>query len=344
VSHFGLAISDFGLREKQMNKKIAVFVCAAAILASVHLAEAQQAGKVHRIGLLSSSTPSLHASRLDALRQGLRDLGYVEGQNIVIESRYAEGKLDRLPNLAAELVRLKVDVIVVGGTRATRDAKQTTGTIPIVVGGAGDLVRAGLVRSLAYPGGNVTGVSNLAPDLNGKRLGLVKEAIPKAIRVAAFLNPDNPGYETSLKEIENDARVLGITLQSLEVRSPNNFESAFGAATKGRADALCVMADAMFNSHLTRIVESAAKNRLPAIYDRNDFVEAGGLMSYGVNRADLYRRAAYYVDKILKGVKPADLPVEQPTKFELVINLKTAKNLGLTIPPEVLMRADKVIK
>ena len=307
-------------------------------------AEAQQPGKVHRIGFLSSASPSLHASRLDALLQGLRELGYVEGRNIIMEYRYAEGKLDRLPNLAAELVRLNLDLIVVGGTRVAVAAKQATSTIPIVVGGAGDLVRAGLVRSLTFPGGNVTGVSSLTPDLSGKRLGLVKETIPKAIRVAALLNSDNPGYRQNVKELELAAQALGITLQSLVVRSPNDFETALGAAAKGRADALFVTEDALFDSYVTRIVELAAKNRLPAMYDRNEFVEAGGLMSYGVNRADLYRRAAYYVDQILKGVKPAELPVEQPTKFELVINLKTAKQIGLTIPQSVLYRADKVIK
>ena len=325
-----------------MKRSFTLLLIAAALGAVV--AEAQQPAKVWRIGVLVSTSPSLTASRDEALRQGLRELGYVEGHNIIMEYRYAEGKLDRLPNLAADLVRLKVDVIVTGGTRVTAAAKQATSTIPIVVGGAGDLVRAGLIGSLSSPGGNVTGVSRLSPDFIGKRLELLKEAIPKPIRVAALLNPDNPGYGPSLREIEVAARALGITLQSLAVRSPNDFESAFGAAAKGRADALFVMADALFNSYLTRIVELAAKNRLPAMYDRSDFVEAGGLMSYGVNLADLSRRAAYYVDQILKGAKPADLPVEQPTKFELVINLKAAKQIGLTIPPEVLARADKVIK
>ncbi|MBI3058302.1 MAG: ABC transporter substrate-binding protein [Deltaproteobacteria bacterium] len=325
-----------------MKRSFVLFLIGIALSAAD--AEAQQPKKLWRIGLLSSSSPSLHAPRLDALRQGLRELGYVEGQNIIMEHRYAEGKLERLPNLAAELVRLKVDVIVAGGTRVTAAAKQATSAIPIVVGGAGDLVTAGLVGSLVYPGGNVTGVSSLSPDLSGKRLELVREALPKAVRVAALLNPNNPGYGPTLKGIEVAVQALGLTLQSLAVRSPNDFESAFGAAIKGRADALFVTTDALFNSYLTPIVELAAKNRLPAMYDRNDFVEAGGLMSYGVNRADLYRRAAYYVDKILNGVKPADLPVEQPTKFELVINLKAAKALGLAIPHDVLMRANKVIQ
>ena len=327
-----------------MKKKIVIWLLITVLLVTVSSAEAQQPKKVWRIGVLVSSSLSLTASLDAALRQGLRELGYVEGQNLILEYRYAEGKLDRLPDLAAELVRLKVDVIVVGGTRVAVAAKQATSTIPIVFGGVGDLVAAGLVRSLTYPGGNLTGVSRLSSDFIGQRLKVLKEAIPKAIRVAALLNRDNPGYGSSLKEIELGARALGMMLQSLAVRSPNDFESAFGIAVEGRADVLFVTADALFNSHLPRIVELATKNRLPAIYDRTAFVEAGGLMSYAVNLADLSRRAAYYVDQILKGVKPAELPIEQPTKFDLVINLKTAKQLGVTIPSEVLMRADKVIK
>ena len=327
-----------------MNKKIIVALIVAIALASVHPAEAQQPKKVWRIGVLVSSSPSLTASRDEGLRRGLRELGYTEGQNIIMEYRYAEGNLDRLPDLAAELVRLNVDVIVVGGTRVAAAAKQATSTIPIVIGGAGDPVRAGLVGSYIRPGENVTGVSRLSPDFTGRRLELLKEAIPKAIRVAALLNPDNPGHGPSLKEIELGAWALGMTPQSVAVRSPNDFESAFGAAIKGRADALFVMPDALFHSYLSRIVELAAKNRLPAMYDRDDFVEAGGLMSYAVNLADLSRRAAWYVDQILKGAKPADLPMVEPTKYQLVINLKTAKQIGLTIPPEMLMRADKVIK
>src|SRR3972149_1526871 len=243
-------------------------------------AEAQQPGKVHRIGFLSSASPSLHASRLDALLQGLRELGYVERRNIIMEYRYAEGKLDRLPNLAAELVRLNLDLIVVGGTRVAVAAKQATSTIPIVVGGAGDLVRAGLVGSLVNPGGNVTGVSRLSPDFTGKRLRLLKEANPKAIRVAALLNPDNPGYEPTLKEIEISARALGIMFQSLAVRSPNDFEGAFEAAAKGRADALFVMADALFNSRLSSGVGAAGEIRVCWMYDRDCVGNAGGLMSY----------------------------------------------------------------
>ena len=326
-----------------MGKKIFFLVLTILLSAAVDPAVAQPK-KVWRIGVLVSSSLSLTASLDAALRQGLRELGYVEGQNLILEYRYAEGKLDRLPDLAAELVRLKADVIVVGGTRVAVAAKQTTSTIPIVFGGVGDLVAAGLVRSLTYPGGNLTGVSRLSSDFIGQRLKVLKEAIPKAIRVAALLNRDNPGYGSSLKEIELGVRALGMMLQSLAVRSPNDFESAFGIAVEGRADVLFVTADALFNSHLPRMVELATKNRLPAIYDRTDFVETGGLMSYAVNLADLSRRSAYYVDQILKGAKPADLPIEQPTKFELVINLKTAKQIGLTIPPNVLARADRVIR
>lgn len=327
-----------------MSKKVVIWLLLTVLLAPISPAPAQQSVKVWRIGVLVSSSPSLSASRDEGLRQGLREFGYVEGQNIIMEYRYAEGKLDRLPDLAAELVRLKVDVIVVGGTRVALAAKQATSTIPIVLAGAGDPVPAGLVGSYMRPGGNVTGVSRLSPDFIGKRVGLVKEAIPKATRMAALSNADNPGHGPGLKEIELGALAWGMTLQSLVVRSPSDFESAFGAAAKGRADALFVMPDALFHSYLSRIVELAAKNRLPAMYDRADFVEAGGLMSYAVNLADLSRRAAWYVDQILKGAKPASLPMVEPTKYELVINLKVAKQLGLTIPPNVLARADKVIK
>jgi putative ABC transport system substrate-binding protein len=315
------------------------------LVGCVEMADAQQQpGKVWRIGVLVSSSPSLNAARDEGLRQGLRELGYVEGQNIIMEYRYAEGKIDRLPDLAAELVRLKVDVIVVGGTRVALAAKQATTTIPIVLAGAGDPVPTGLVRSFMQPGGNVTGVSRLSPDYVGKRLQVIKETIPKVSRVAALVNPDNPGHGSTLKEIELGAQALAMTLQSVEVRSPKDFEKAFGAAAKGRADALFVLTDALFNSYLTRIAELATKNRLPAIYDRIEFVESGGLMSYGVNLADLSRRAAWYVDQILKGAKPADLPLVEPIKYELMINLQTAKQIGLTIPPNVLARADKVIK
>src|SRR5437867_936790 len=308
------------------------------------MAEAQQPGKVWKIGVLVSTSQSLNASRDEALRQGLRELGYVEGKNISMEYRYAEGKLDRLPQLAAELVRQKVDVIVVSGTRVAVAAKEATSTIPIVIAGAGDPVRAGLISSFTRPGSNVTGVSRLSPDFIGKRVEVLKEVAPKTTRVAALSNPSNPSHGPGLKDLELGVRARGMMLQSAAARSPNELESAFGAAVKAGADALLVMPDAMFHSSLARVVELAAKHRLPAMYDRADFVEAGGLVSYAVNIADLSRRAAWYVDQILQGSKPADLPMVEPTRSELVINVKTAQALGLTIPPSVLARADKVIK
>jgi putative ABC transport system substrate-binding protein len=261
-----------------------------------------------------------------------------------MEYRYAEGKLDRLSDLAADLVRLKPDVILVGGTRVAVAAKQATSTIPIVVAGAGDLVAAGLVDNLNRPGGNVTGVSRLSADIIGTRVELLKEIVPKVTRLATLLNPENPGYASSLREIELDALAQGVKLQLLAARSPDDLERAFRAAAKESANSLLVMVDAMFSNYRSRIVELAAKHRLPAIYDRVDFVEAGGLISYGMNLADLSRRAIWYVDQILKGAKPANLPLTEPAKFELVINLKTAKQIGLTIPPNVLARADKVIR
>jgi len=336
---------DFNRKSKIQNPKwgwkIAIVVTFALFGA---VAQAQQAGKVWRIGVLASGSQSLNVSRNEALRQGLREFGYVEGRNIVLDYRYADGKLERLPELAAELVRLKVDVIVVSGTQVAVAAKQATSTIPIVIAGVGDPVRAGLIRSFIYPGGNVTGVSRRSPDFLGKRLELLKEAVPKASRAAALFNADNPAYEPSLKEIELGAQALGMTLQSLTARSPDGLDAAFAAAAKGRVDVLFVMADALFNNHLSRIVQLAAKSRLPAIYARSEFVEAGGLMSYGVNLADLSRQAAYYVDQIFRGRKPADLSLVEPTKFELVINLKTANDIGVTIPAEMLARVDRVIK
>jgi putative ABC transport system substrate-binding protein len=286
----------------------------------------------------------LNAFRDEAVRQGLRELGYVEGRNIIMEYRYAEGKLDRLPDLAADLVRSKVDLIIVGGTRVALAAKQATSTIPIVVAGAGDPLSVGLVESFKQPGGNVTGVSRVSPDFLGKRLGVLKEAFPKTHRVAALSNPDNPGHAPSLKQLEPGARLLGMTLQTVTARSPTDFVSAFEAATKLRANALFVMPDALFHSYLPRIVDLSAKNRLPAMYDRADFVEAGGLMSYAVDLGDLSRRAAWYVDQILRGAKPADLPMVEPATYELVINLRAAAQIGVTIPPDLLVRAHKVIR
>jgi putative tryptophan/tyrosine transport system substrate-binding protein len=302
---------------------------------------AQQAGKVPRIGFLSTGSSSSDSTRIEAFRQGLRDLGYVEGKNIAIEYRYVERNFDQL---AAELVRLKVDLIVTGGTPPTRAAKNATTTIPIVMAAVGDPVGTGLVASLARPGGNITGLSLLSPELSGKRLELLKEAFPRVTRVAVLLNPTNPATEAQLAETQVAAGSLAVELQLLEVSSPNGLEHAFSAMMRDRVSALVVLTDAMFFDNRTRIVSFAAKNRVPVTCYDSAFVDAGGLMSYGPSVPDLYHRAATYVDKILKGRKPADLPVEQPTKFELVINLKTAKQIGLTIPPNVLARADKVIR
>ena len=327
-----------------MNKKIFVFVLATLILASTHPAEAQQPKKAPRIGFLIGVSPSAFAARTEAFRQGLRELGYVEGKNMVIEWRYAEGKLDRLPALAAELVRLKVDVIVTAAPSSTRAAKEATSTIPIVMAYDSDPVGNGFVASLARPGGHITGLSSLAPEISGKQLELLKEIVPRLSRVAVLGNSTNPGNAQALKEIELAAGVFGVKLQYLDVLDSKDIETAFRAASKGRAEAVLVLQNLVLTSHRYQLVELAVKSRLPAIYDRREFVEDGGLMTYSVSSTDLFRRAATYVDKILKGAKPADLPVEQPIKFELVINLKAAKQIGLTIPPWVLMRADKVIK
>ena len=300
---------------------------------------AQQPTQIPRIGYLSGG-----GTRIDAFRQGLRELGYVEGKNIIIEWRSAEGKLDHLPALAAELVRLKVDVIVTGGGRATRTAKEATNTIPIVMAQVPDPVGDGFVASLARPGGNITGLSALGPELSGKRLELLKETIPKLSRVAVLGTSTTPGNAQQLREVELAAEALKVKLQFLDVLDPKDIETAFRVASKGHAEGVLVLSASVFVSARTQVLDLAQKSRLPAIYYRPEFVEAGGLMSYGVNDTDLYRRAATYVDKILKGTKPADLPVEQPTKFEFIINLKAAKQIGLTIPPNVLARADKVIK
>ena len=309
-------------------------------------AEAQQAGQAARIGYLAANlTVSLHMT--EAFRQGLRDLGYVDGRSVVIEYRDAEGKYDRLPARAAELVALKVDVIVAADTPAALAAKQATRTLPIVFIGAGDPVTIGLVTSLARPGGNVTGLSLLAPELVGKRLELLKQAVPGVGRVAALWQPGFVGERTEkdmLKEVEVTARALGVRLQFVEARGPADFDRAFADMTRARADALTVLGSAMFANERRRVVDLAAKNRLPGVYGFREYVDAGGLMAYGPNVADLFQRAATYADKILKGAKPGDLPVEQPTKFELVLNLKTAKALGLTIPQSVLVRADQVIE
>jgi putative ABC transport system substrate-binding protein len=332
-------------KEKQMKKKLTVLTLCAMLFAFSYPASAQQPKKVPRIGYVVGASLSGASARIEAFRQGLRELGYVEGKNIVIEYRYAEGKLDRLPPLVAELVRLKVDVIVANGPPSTRAAKEATVTIPIVMAQDSDPVGSGFVASLARPGGNITGLSTLAPELSGKRLELLKEIIPKLSRVAVLGTSTLPGNAQRLKEVELVAGALKVNLQYLDVLDPKDIEIAFRAASKGRADAVLMMAaGGVVSAHRTEIVELAVKSRLPAIYTNSLFVDAGGLMTYSANLTDLDRRAATYVDKILKGAKPADLPVEQPKKFELIINLKAAKQIGLTIPPNVLARADRVIK
>jgi len=299
--------------------------------------------KVARIGYLTGS-PSSTPARREAFRQGLRELGYVEGKNIVIEWRYLEGKPERASELAAELVRVKVDVILAGGPASTRAAKEATVTIPIVMGFDSDPVGNGFVASLARPGGNITGMSTLYPEISGKQLELLKEIVPRLSRVAVLGTSTNPGTAQVLKETELAAGAFGVQLQYLDVLGPKDIETAFRAASKGRADAVLVLPSSVLNSQRTQIVELAVKSRLPAIYPYPEYVEDGGLITYGVSFTDLFRRAATFVDKILKGRKPADLPVEQPTKFEFIINLKAAKQIGLTIPPNVLVRADKVIR
>jgi putative tryptophan/tyrosine transport system substrate-binding protein len=305
---------------------------------------AQAQAKVRRIGLLSSFSPSEAAHWHQAFHLGLRDLGWIEGKNISIEYRYAEGRHDRLPDLAADLVRLKVDVIVTTATSDALAAQKATRAIPIVMVAAGDPVANGLVESLARPGGNVTGLSQMTVELAGKRLELLKEMVPKLSRVAVLWNPQSASATLNWKENQQPARQLGIQLQSLEVRSPNELDQAFEAATRARAGALAILPDPVISTNLKRIVDFAAKSRLPSIYQWSEFADAGGLVTYGPDRADLFRRAATYVDKILKGTKPGDLPVDQPTKFELVVNLKTAKALGITIPQSVLLRAGRVIE
>ena len=326
-----------------MFRRIAICSLLTVILFAISPGSAQQPAKVPRIGFLYAGSPSGQLARAQAFRQGLRELGYVEGKNILIEYRYAEGKFDRLPDLAAELVRLKVDVIVTSGPRPTRAAKEATVTIPIVMAQDTDPVGSGFVASLARPGGNITGLSTLASELGGKQLDLLKEIIPKLARVAVF-GSSTPGTLQRLREAELAAGAIGVKVQYLDIQGPKDIETVFRAASKGRADAVLVFGGAVLTSHRTQVVELAVKNRLPATYNVQEFVEDGGLMSYSANIYDLSRRAATYVDKILKGANPADLPVEQPKKFELIINLKAAKQIGLTIPPTVLARADKVIK
>ena len=331
--------------EKLMSKLLVSVALGAMLFALSSSVEAQQPVKVPRIGYLNAVSPSTVSDRIEALRRGLRELGYVEGKNIVIETRYAEGKLDRLPALANELIGLNVDVIVTSGPLPTRVTKEATTSIPIVMAQDADPVGNGFVASLARPGGNITGLSAQRPELSGKQLELLKETIPKLSRVAVFGTSTQPGNAQSLKETELAAGAFRVKLQYLDILVPNDIEGAFRAAGKGQADAVLMMVpSSVAGSHRKEIVELAVKSRLPATYPQSQYVESGGLMSYGVSIVDLNRRAATYVDKILKGRKPADLPVEQPTKFEFIINLKAAKQIGLTIPPNVLVRADKVIR
>jgi putative tryptophan/tyrosine transport system substrate-binding protein len=333
-------------RRIQNRKWLGLSVIAFMLVVGGVVAQAQQPAKVPRIGYLTGSAslsdnPTWH----EAFRQGLRELGYVEGKNIVIEWRSGEGKRELGPALAGELARLKVDVIVTVGSGDTRAAKEATATIPIVMIQAGDPVGAGFVASLARPGGNITGLSNLRPELSGKRLELLKEIVPKLTRVAVFPSSISPDHAQVLKELDLAAGPLGVKLQYLDIRSPKDFETAFQAAAKGRAEAVLVRVPGpILSPRRTEVAALAVKRRLPVMYERVAEVEAGGLMSYGVIITDLHRRAATFVDKILKGAKPSDLPVEQPTKFEFIINLKAAKQIGLTIPPNVLARADKVIR
>jgi putative ABC transport system substrate-binding protein len=308
------------------------------------LANAQPEGRLARVGLLSTSPMSALASRLEAFRQGLREAGYIEGKNIAIEFRSTEGKLNLGQQHAADLARLKVDVIVTTGGTSTRPAKEATSTIPIVMAQDVDPVGNGFVSSLARPGGNITGLSTLSPELNGKQLELLKEIVPKLSRVTVFGFSKGPANAQAVNETEAAARVLGLHLHHVDVLEPQDFEAAFQAARTARAEAVLVLSSPVSFSHRNAVVTRANKNRLPAIYWAPEFVEAGGLLTYSVSFTDLFRRAAYYVDKILKGAKPADLPIEQPTKFELVINLKTAKQIGLAVPPQVLARADRIIR
>ncbi|MBI3066435.1 MAG: ABC transporter substrate-binding protein [Deltaproteobacteria bacterium] len=330
-----------------MNRRTAIRRLATFFLTTASLAEAQQAKKIWRIGYLSSQEPARESLRAEAIRQALRERGYIEGQNIAFEYRYAELKLDRLPELAADLVRLRVDVIVAaGGDTMVRAAKNATKTIPIVMMGLGsDPVEAGHVESLAHPGGNVTGVTTLARELGGKRLELLKEAVPKITRVAVLYNPETRSNVVEKKEVlPAAARALKLTIQPWEVRTANDFEKVFAAMIKQRPDGLYVIQGPLTNANEKRIVGFALKSRLPSLYGNRGAVDAGGLMCYAADLAESYRRVAYYVDRILKGAKPADLPVEQPMKFEFIINLKTAKQIGITIPQWTLMKANKVIQ
>ena len=316
------------------------------ILLSVpaHFVAAQQPGRTPRIGFLHAGSMSVRLPHIEAFRQGLREHGYIEGKNIAIEVRFAEGELDRLPNLVADLLALKVDVIAAGTTRAMLAAKKATATVPIVMVGASDPVSSGLVAGLAQPGGNVTGLSLLATELGGKRLELLKESLPKIQRFGVLDSGTGGPFALQVKETETAAKALCVQLQLFKLQSANDFDATFSRLTKERIEALTVPTAPLFDANIKKFADLTIINRVPTIYGFTEFTDAGGLMSYGPSLPDIYRRAATYVDKILKGAKPADLPVEQPMKFEFVVNLKAAKQIGLTIPPNVLVRADRVIR
>jgi len=327
-----------------MRKKVFALALSAMLFALCLSAQAQQSKKIARIGFLSATSASSQSLRVEAFRQGLRELGYVEGKNIVIEWRFAEGKADRLRELVAELVRLKVDVIVTGGPPPTRATKQATSTIPIVMAFDDDPVGSGFAASLARPGGNITGLSTYFPEISGKQLELLREIVPKLSRAAVLGNASQPGHPQALREINLAADGFRVQVQYLQVRGTQDIDSAFRAASKERADGVLVLSTAVLFLERKQVADLAVKNRLPAIYGRPEYVENGGLMYYGPIYTDLFRRAATYVDKILKGTKPTDIPIEQPMKFDFIINLQAAKKIGLTIPPNVLVRADKVIR
>jgi ABC-type uncharacterized transport system substrate-binding protein len=326
-----------------MDRRAFITVVSGSMLAALFVAEAQQAGKVYRVGFLGSTSPSGYASQVEAFRGGLRDLGYVEGQNLVIEFRWAQGKNERLPELAKELVRLKPDVLVAHGAPGALAVKRASDTIPIVLGVVGEAVEIGAVEGVARPGGNVTGSSMFLPELNAKRLEILKEALPRLSRVGVLLKLENPVNGPMLRAMEHTAQALKIELQSFEVRDPVDFDNAVSALVRRNAGAIAVQEEAMLIAHVGRIADLAKKYQVPTI-GFVEYARAGGLLAFGVNFPELWRRAASFVDKILRGAKPADLPIEQPTKFELVINLRTAKALGLTIPPSLLLRADQVIE
>jgi len=327
-----------------MKRKITVLTLCAMLFALCVSAEAQPPGKIPSIGFLGNSTAALEENLVEPFRQGLRDLGYVEGKNILIKYRWAEGKYERFPVLIAELVAQKVDIIVTAGTPAVLAVKKVAPSIPLVMAAAGDPIGTGLIESLAHPGGNITGLSGMAVDLEGKRIELLREVIPKLSHLAVFWNPTSPLQVNSEKEVQAAARAFKMKVLSLGVQAPEQFDNAFATIRSERPHALLVLPDRLFLHNRARIMEFATKQHLPGVYAYVELVEAGGLMSYGPSYADLHRRAAGFVDKILKGRKPSDLPVEQPMKFEFVVNLKTAKQIGLAIPPNVLARADRVIR